>query len=53
MEIAEWDISKVTETQEGVIISNNWDEIRRLMWDYVGIVRSNNLLKNAETMMKI
>ena len=52
IEIAEWDISKVTETQEGVIIRHNWDEIRRLMWDYVGIVRSNNLLKNAETMMK-
>ena len=50
--INEWDISKVTETQEGVIIRHNWDEIRRLMWDYVGIVRSNNLLKRAEIAMK-
>ena len=50
--IPEWDISKVTETQEGVIIRHNWDEIRRLMWDYVGIVRSNNLLKNADVAMK-
>ncbi len=51
--IQEWDISKVTETQEGVIIRHNWDDIRRLMWDYVGIVRSNNLLKRAEVAMKI
>ncbi len=51
--IQEWDISKVTETQEGVIISHNWDDIRRLMWDYVGIVRSNSLLKRAEIAMKV
>ena len=51
--IQEWDISKVTETQEGVIIRHNWDDIRRLMWDYVGIVRSNNLLKRAEIAMKV
>jgi L-aspartate oxidase len=50
--VEEWDVSKVTETQEGVIIGHNWDEIRRLMWDYVGIVRSNNLLKRAELAMK-
>ena len=51
--IQEWDISKVTETQEGVIIRHNWDDIRRLMWDYVGIVRSNSLLKRAEIAMKV
>ena len=51
--IPEWDISRVTETQEAVIVRHNWDEIRRLMWDYVGIVRSNNLLKRAEIAMKI
>ncbi len=51
--IQEWDTSKVTETQEGVIIRHNWDDIRRLMWDYVGIVRSNNLLKRAEIAMKV
>ena len=51
--IQEWDISKVTETQEGVIVRHNWDDIRRLMWDYVGIVRSNNLLKRAEIAMKV
>ena len=51
--IKEWDNSKVTETQEGVIVRHNWDDIRRLMWDYVGIVRSNNLLKRAEIAMKV
>ena len=51
--IKEWDISKVTQTQEGVIIKHNWDEIRRLMWDYVGIVRSNNLLQRANIAMKV
>ena len=51
--IQEWDNSKVTETQEGVIVRHNWDDIRRLMWDYVGIVRSNNLLKRAEIAMKV
>ena len=51
--IQEWDTSKVTETQEGVIIRHNWDDIRRLMWDYVGIVRSNNLLERAEIAMKV
>ena len=50
--IKEWDISKVTESREGVIIRHNWDEIRRLMWDYVGIVRSTSLLKRAELSMK-
>ena len=51
--IKEWDNSKVTETQEGVIVRHNWDDIRRLMWDYVGIVRSNNLLERAEIAMKV
>ena len=42
-----WDESQVTASQEDVILSHNWEELRRLMWDYVGIVRSNRRLQRA------
>ena len=42
-----WDESRVSDSHEQVVLAHNWTELRRCMWDYVGIVRTDQRLQRA------
>ena len=51
--ITQWDESRVTDSDDEILVSHDWDEIRRFMWDFVGIVRTSKRLQRARSRISV
>jgi L-aspartate oxidase len=52
-QVAPWSYGQATDSNDAIVVSLNWDEIRRFMWSYVGIVRSDKRLERARRRIEI
>ncbi|MGI9290616.1 MAG: L-aspartate oxidase [Gammaproteobacteria bacterium] len=51
--VPDWDETQVTDPDEQIVVTHNWDELRRAMWDYVGIVRTDKRLERAQHRVRL
>jgi L-aspartate oxidase len=52
-QVAPWNTGNATDSNDAIVVSLNWDEIRRFMWSYVGIVRSNKRIERARRRIEV
>jgi L-aspartate oxidase len=52
-DVPDWDETQVSDPDEQIVVTHNWDELRRAMWDYVGIVRTDKRLERAQHRVRL